>query len=482
MRLGGCTVGPDFHSPDPPAATSITKEPLPERTQASPIAGGEAQQFVLGRDIPGEWWALFQSEPLTTLIEESLKANPDLQTAQAALRVAMESVRAQQGMYFPTIGGGLSSARSKNAGQLSPTLASSQLLYNLYEAQLNVIWTPDIFGANRRQIESLQAQADARRFELEATYLALTANVVSAAVEEASLRAQLAAAEDVIKLEGDALEIVRHQNASGQVAGAAVAAQEAALAQAQQTLPQLQKQLSQQRDLLTALSGRLPAEEIEQTFELSSLQLPAELPVSLPSQLVAQRPDIRIAEENLHAASAQIGVALANMLPNITLTAGDGTVATKLSQLLQPGNGFWTIGASLTQPIFEGGTLRARTRAAESAYDQAAFIYRSTVITAFQSVADTLHALQYDADSLKAAMTSETAAARSLDIARRQLELGQTAYLNLLAAQQSYQQALINRIQIQAARYADTAALFQALGGGWWNRSDVVTATGLDGH
>jgi NodT family efflux transporter outer membrane factor (OMF) lipoprotein len=309
--------------------------------------------------------------------------------------------------------------------------------------------------------------------QVEAVYLALTSNVVAAAIQEASLRAQLAAAQDVINLESDAMEIVRRQNASGQVAGAAVAAQEAALAQAQQALPQLQKQLSQQRDLLTALSGRLPAEEIEQTFDLSSFELPTELPVSLPSQLVEQRPDIRIAEANLHAASAEIGVTVANMFPNLILTAGTGTVATTLGQLLQPGNGFWNVGASLTQPIFEGGTLRARTRAAEAAYDGAAFTYRSTVIAAFQNVADTLHALQYDADALKAATISEMAAARSLNIGRRQLELGQTAYLSLIAAQQTYQQALINRVQVQADRYADTAALFQAMGGGWWNRSDA---------
>jgi len=479
--LEGCTVGPDFHPSAPPAVTGLTKEPIPESIQASSTPG-DAQRFVLGRDIPGEWWTLFHSEPLTALVEQSLKANPDLQTAQAALRVAMENVRGQQGLSFPIIGGGLTPLRSKDAAQLSPALASSALLYNLYQAQLNVSWTLDVFGGNRRQIESLRAQADSRRFELEATYLALTANVVSAAVQEASLRAQLAAAEDVIRLETDALEIVRHQNVSGQIAGAAVAAQEAALAQAQQTLPQLQKQLAQQRDLLTALAGRLPAEEIEQTFELSSLQLPAELPISLPSQLVEQRPDIRIAEENLHAASAQIGVATANRLPTITLMAEDGTVATKLSQLLQPGNGFWTIGANLTQSIFDAGTLRSRSRAAEAAYDQAASTYRSTVVSAFQNVADVLHALQYDADSLKAAMNSERAAARSLDITRRQLELGQAAYLSLLTAQQTYQQALMNRVQIQALRYADTAALFQALGGGWWNRSDIAASIGLRGQ
>jgi NodT family efflux transporter outer membrane factor (OMF) lipoprotein len=467
-----CAVGPDFRAPDAPNVVSYTREPLSQTTAFADITGGSAQQFVSGRDIPAEWWTLFHSEPLNALIEESLKANPNLQSAQAAMRVATENVRAQQGMFFPMIAGDFTASRNNNATQISPVLASSVRLYNLYQAQLNVSWTLDIFGANRRQVEALQAEADAQRFQLEATYLALTANVVAAAVQEASLRAQIEATKEVIKIESDTLEIMRRQNASGQIAGAEMAAQEAALAQAQQALPPLEKQLAQQRDLLTALAGRFPVEEIEQQFELSSLELPKELPVSVPSQLVEQRPDIRIAEQNLHAASAQIGVAIASMLPNVTLGAGTGTVATGLGQLFQPGNGFWTIGAGLAQPIFEGGTLLHRTRAAEAAYDQATSAYRSTVITAFQNVADTLYAVQSDADALKAAVATETAAMRSLTIARRQLELGQIAYLGLLTAQQTYQQALINRVQVQAGRYADTAALFQALGGGWWNKTD----------
>jgi NodT family efflux transporter outer membrane factor (OMF) lipoprotein len=480
ILLAGCAVGPNFHVPDAPAVKGYTKQPLPENTESADVSGGQAQRFATSRDIPGEWWVLFHSESLNALIEEALKTNPTLQSAQAALRGAMENTRAQQGLYFPTIAAGFSPSRNKNAGQPSPALASSVLLYNLYQAQLNASWTLDVFGANRRQVESLRAQAEAQRFQLEATYLALTANVVAAAVQEASLRAQIVATEEVIQNESDALVIMRRQNASGQIAGVEVAAQEAALAQAQQLLPLLRKQLAQQRDLLTALAGRLPAEEIEETFEFSSLELPEELPVSLPSQLIQQRPDIRIAEENLHAASAQIGVAIANMLPNVTLSAGEGTVATTVGQLFQPGNGFWSIGANLVQPIFDGGTLLHRTRAAEAVYDEAASAYRSTVITAFQNVADTLHALQSDADALKAAAASETAAARSLNIVRRQLDLGQIAYLGLLTAQQTYQQALINRVQAQAGRYADTAALFQALGGGWWNRSDVAMSADVE--
>jgi len=474
VLLAGCALGPDFHPPAPPTTASFTKEPLPESTETAPIPGGEAQHFLTGKDIPGEWWTLFNSQSLNSLIAESLKANPTLEAAQDALRAAMENVRAQQGMYYPTITASSAASRNKESAVLSPALNSSALLYNLYQAQLSASWTLDVFGANRRQVEALQAQADAQRFQIAATYLALTANVVAAAVQEASLRAQIAGTEEVIKNISDALDIMRRQMALGQISGADVAAEEAALALAQQNLPPLRKQLAQQRDLLTALAGRLAAEEVDQTFELESLQLPRDLPVSLPSKLVEQRPDIKIAEENLHAASAQIGVATANMFPNITLTANDGSVATKLGQLFLPGNGFWSVGANILQPVFEGGTLAARKRSAQASYEQTAATYRSTVITAFQNVADALHALEYDADALKAAAASEAAAQRSLTIVRRQLELGQIQYLGLLAAQQAYQQALITRVQAQANRYADTAALFQALGGGWWNDPDAA--------
>ncbi len=472
--LFGCAVGPDFHKPEAPKVSGYDTKPLPEETSSTSAAGGAAQRFAPGQDIPGEWWTLFRSEPLNTLIAQSLKQNPDLQSAQAALRVAMENVSAQQGAYFPMIGANLNASRNQNAGQPSPALANNVLLFNLYQAQLNASWTLDIWGGNRRAVKSLQAQADAQRFQLESTYLALTANVVNAAVQEASLRAQIDATKDIIKAEQDSLDILRHQFALGQIAGVDVAAQEAALAQAQQTLPTLEKQLSQQRGLLIALAGRFPSEGIEQTFDLAGLKLPQDIPVSLASKLVEQRPDIRIAEENLHAASAQIGVAIANMLPNITLTANTGSVATQIGQIFTPGNNFWSAAGGLTQPLFEGGTLLHKTRAAQAAYDQAAAQYRGTVITAFQNVADALHALQFDADTLKAAVASENASADSLQITRRQLELGAVSYLALLNAQQTYQLAHISRIQAEANRYADSAALFQALGGGWWNRHRVA--------
>jgi NodT family efflux transporter outer membrane factor (OMF) lipoprotein len=474
FALGACSVGPDFSRPQTAGTASYVARPLQDTTAAAATEGGGAQHLASGKDIPGKWWALFRSAPLDTLIAEALKTNPDLDSARAALRVAMENAKAQEGVYYPNVSANFTASRNMNSVPLAPALSSGALLYNLYQAQLSANWTLDIWGGNRRAVEALDAQAEGQRFQLEATQLALIANVVADAVQEASLRAQIAATNDIIGAEKDSLDILRRQLQLGQVAGADVAAQEAALAQAQQALPPLQKQLAVERDALTALAGKLPSEEIEQTFELSSLQLPQEVPLSMPSKLTEQRPDVRVAEANLHAASAEIGVAIANMLPNITIGAGAGSVATGFSQLFTPGGGFWSVAGGATQPLFEGGALLHKTRAARATYDQAAAQYRSTVIAAFQNVADALHALQFDANALTAAAASEHAAADSLGIAHRQLELGAIGYLALLNAQQTYQQAVIGRIQAQANRYTDTAALFQALGGGWWNRDDAT--------
>jgi len=423
-------------------------------------------------DIPGQWWTLFHSEPLNALINEALKNNADLKTAQAGLKQAQENFYAQEGAYFPQIAANFTSSRYKNAVQPSPTLATYVPYFNLFTPQVSISYLLDIWGLNRRQAESLQAVADAERFQVEATYLTLTSNLVAAVVQEASLRDQIAANEEIIRVETEAQGIVQKQLDLGQIAGADLAAQKAVLAQAQAQLPPLRKQLAIQRDLLTALIGRYPSQEPAAEFDLASLTLPKELPVSLPAKLVEQRPDIRSAEAQLHAASAQVGVAIANMLPQISLTGNIGSTAISANELFQSGNGFWQISGSLTQPIFEGGALYHKTLAARAAFDQAASQYQSTVIQAFQNVADALRALQHDADTLKAQSAAEQAALESFSIARKQLTLGSIGYIGLLNAEQIYQQAVINRVQAQASRYADTAALFQALGGGWWNRTD----------
>jgi NodT family efflux transporter outer membrane factor (OMF) lipoprotein len=475
LFLGGCAVGPNFKKPAAPDVPGYTPTPLSPTSSAAGVAGGEEQHFASGADIPGEWWKLFHSQPLDDVIERSLKANPDLKAAQAALTVARENVLAQRGAYYPSVAAGFSASRSKTSNEIAPVPNSNTLNYSLYTPQVSVSFVPDVFGLNRRTIESLQAQEQQARFALVATHITLSSNVAAAAIEEASLRAQIAATRQLVTINSNMLEILRTQFAKGYVSRLDVAAQESQLAQVTATLPPLVKQLAEQRDLLAALSGGFPSQDLPETFDLSSLQLPQELPVSLPSQLVEQRPDVRQAEENLHSASAQIGVAVANRLPNIALTGDAGSMTLAFSRIFAGGTGFWDLGADVTQPVFQGGTLLHRERAARAAYTQAAEQYRSTVLTSFQNVADTLNALEQDADGLKAAAAAADAAKITLDLTQQQVQAGYAGYLAMLGAEQSYQQALLNLDQARANRLADTAALFQALGGGWWNRTDVPT-------
>jgi NodT family efflux transporter outer membrane factor (OMF) lipoprotein len=471
--VAGCAVGPDFKKPAAPEVSGYTAAPLSTTSGTTNVTGGEPQRFVSGSDIPGQWWALFHSKPLNDLIELSLSNNPTIKGAQAALAVAKENVLAQKGAYFPSLAGSFSAARQKTSQQISPTPNSGALYYSLYTPQVSVSYAPDVFGLNRRTVESLKAEEGQARFALAATHITLSANVATAAIQEAALRGQIDATRELVAINSNMLQTLRVQFAKGYAARLDVATQESQLAQVAAMLPPLLKQLAQQRDLLAALSGSFPNPGPTAQFELASLELPQALPVSLPSQLVAQRPDVRQAEESLHAASAEVGIAVANRLPNITLTADAGTMALEAGQMFSSGNGFWTLAGGVTQPIFQGGALLHKERAARAAFTQAAEQYRATVLTAFQNVADTLHALQQDADGLGAAAAARDAAKVALDLAQQQFQSGYAGYLSLLSAEQTYQEALLILVQAQAARYADTAALFQALGGGWWNRADL---------
>jgi NodT family efflux transporter outer membrane factor (OMF) lipoprotein len=469
LILASCAVGPDFHKPVPPAADNYAPAPL--------LPHDHAQSFSPGHDIPGQWWALFHNEPLDALMRRALAANPSLTAAQAALRQARETLYAQEGSFFPDISATFEPTRNKTATR-SVSPASGQALngnpyYGLITAQLAVTYTPDIFGGTRRQVESLAAQSELQRFQLEAAYLTLTSDVGTAAVTEAALRAQIDATQAIIQAEGELLVLLKKQYTAGQVAGVDELAQEAALAQAQAALPPLRRQLDQQRDLLAVLLGQRPDEPLAETFTLDAFTLPRDVPVSLPAALAAQRPDIRQAEATLHSASAQVGVAIANRLPSLTLSAQGGSQSNYFNQLFASGNGFWTIAATLTQPVFDGGTLLHKARAARANLEQAEAQYRSTTLAAYQNVADTLHALQADADTLAAAEAADRAAAQSLEIVRLQVRLGQVAYLAVLNSEQAALQARLTLIQARQARLTDTIALFTALGGGWWNRRDV---------
>ncbi len=476
LLLAGCAVGPNFHSPPAPAVSGYARTPLPATTAASDVHGGAAQTFVSGLDIPGEWWTLFHSPALDRLIADALKANPSLAAAEAALREANENVYAAQGGFFPDVTASFQAERQAFSPAEFGASTGKSSTFNLVTPTLSVSYPLDVFGGVRRQVESYAATAEYERFELEAAYLTLTSNVVVAAIDEASLRGQIAATNDIIRIESAQLNVVQQQFELGAVAKSEVLSQQATLAATRASLPGLEKQLSQTRDQLTALLGRYPSQEPEATFELADLSLPQQLPLSLPSALVAERPDVRAADATLHAASANIGVAIANELPQFTISGEVGSMALGFSSLFTPATTIWSIAGGVATTVFDGGTLLHKKRAAVAAFQEAAAQYRSTVISAFQNVADALHALESDANALAAQVAAEQSAAASLDLARRQFALGAISYPTLLNAETTYEQARINLVQAEATRFSDTAGLFQALGGGWWHRTDVTEA------
>ncbi|MQT62624.1 efflux transporter outer membrane subunit [Pseudomonas sp. FSL R10-0056] len=470
IALAGCTLGPDFVRPEVAADAGYSTHNLTTTARADIDAGGAAQRLIAGMDIPGQWWTVFRSPELNALVEEALRANPDISAAQAALRQANEQVYVDQASLFPVLNGNLSKTRQKVSGTTSGT-ASSPIL-TLSSASLSVSYAPDVFGGTRRQIESSTAQAEYQRFQLEATYLTLSTNVVNTAVSLASLRDQIAATGQIIQLQSDQLDLLQAQRRLGAIADTDVLTQQTALAQTRATLAPLQKQLAQTRNQLMAYLGRFPNQDKGERFNLASLHLPQELPVSLPSAIVEQRPDVRSAQAQLHEASANIGVAVANQLPQFSITGSLGSTVASGSTLFSAGSGVWSLAGAIAQPLFDAGALEHRKRAAVAAYDQSAAQYRGTVLAAFQDVANALRALEADAEALKQQVAAEQSAQASLALVQAQYRLGAVAYINLLTAQQTYQNTVLTRVQAQAVRYSDTAALFQALGGGWWNRSD----------
>jgi NodT family efflux transporter outer membrane factor (OMF) lipoprotein len=472
VLLGGCTVGPDFKAPDAPTSTRFTESALPGQTVRAATPGGAAQQLTADRDIPGEWWDLFHSPQISALVTQALKANPDVAAAQATLRQAMETRRAEQGAFFPQVSASAQAERQRES-LAGLGFGNGSATFGIISGSLNVSYTLDTFGGIRRQVEQLNAQAEYQRFELEATDLTLAANVINTAITEASLHDQIDTTQDIIKADTDALNLVRQRFQLGGVSQVDVLQQKSLLDTQVATLPGLRKQLQQARNQLSVYLGGHPDQYATPTLDLGGLTLPADLPVSLPSRLVEQRPDIRAFGALLHSATAAVGVAMANMLPQISLTGSYGREGDTLANVFTPTGIVWSIAGSLTQPIFEGGTLKARKRAAQAALEVAAAQYSSTVNTAFQNVANALVAIERDAETLQAALAAQKTAASSLAVARSQYSAGAGTYLNVLNAEQTDFSTRLNLITARAARFTDTVALFQALGGGWWNRTDV---------
>jgi len=477
LLLAGCMVGPDFRRPDAPSTDRYTEKPLPPETASTNAAtGGAAQRFVAGGDLPAQWWSLYRSEPLDQMIRSGLADSPTLAAARATLRQAQENLIAQTGaLMYPQVDANLSASRQK-ISNATFGLPGAQPIFNLYNASVNVSYTLDVFGGNRRQLEGLQSLVDYQNYQLEGAHLALTGNIVTAAIREAGLRAEIESTRQILAAEQEQVRRVTRQFDLGGVGRLELVAQRAQAAQTEATLPPLESQLAQTRHLLAVLIGKLPSETVVPEFSLDTLHLPEEIPVSIPSDLVRQRPDIRASEALLHQASAQIGVATANLYPQITLTGSFGAQSNQLHNLFA-GPSLWSIGAGLLQPLFHGGALEAERRAALAAYDAALAQYQETVLQAFRNVADVLRALDDDARTVKAQAEAEVLARDTLDLTRKQYQLGGTSYLTLLVAQRQYNAAQFALVLAQANRYADTAALFQALGGGWWNRGDAAART-----
>ncbi len=477
LALAACAVGPNFHRPTLKGTEGYGV--TPPAAEAGPDAPAlDTQAVALGADLPGQWWEMFHVQALDALMAQAIKNNADLDAARAALRAAKAEVRVQQAGFWPTADLSGQASREKDSASLSPTLnVNTQTfqpppLFSLYTAQLAIAYSPDVFSGVRRSVENARAQAEQQRFELEASYLTLTSNLANAAIQAASLQAQVEADEQLMAIARRTLAVYRQEKALGQLAQSDVEAEVQLLAQAEGAIAPLRRQLAQARDQIAALCGATPAELQAPELAFDAIATPAQLPVSLPSKLVDQRPDIRAAEANLHAASAAVGVAIAARLPSITLSATGGGASTSIGSLLSNGNSFWTLAGGFAQPVFEGGQLLAKQRAAEAAYDQARAQYRSTVIDAFQNVADSLHALDADAQALAAAARADESAQRALRIAQDQQRLGQIAGVQTLVAEQTYLTAHLARIQARTAQLQDTTALFQAVGGAWWNRKD----------
>ncbi len=480
LALSACAVGPDFHAPEAPRVADASHPYTPAALPAMAASGASPayvpQHFVDGRDVSATWWEAFQSPALDALVQSALAHSPSVAAAQATLRQAEENYRADYGSrVFPSVTGQLSATRQRYALAQSAEIPAGAT-GNLFSAGLDLSYTLDIVGGNRRELEGVRAAIDYQRFQVEATWLSLTSSVVATAIQEASLRAQLKATRDVIDNETQSLKVITKQVELGALARSAALQQQTLVAQSQAQIPGLEKSLAQTRHQLAVLAGRLPGDDGLPAFEIDSLALPRELPVSLPSALVRQRPDVRASEALLHEASAQVGVATAALYPQITLSAGVDRQSLKLEKLFSTGTTGWSLAAGLVQPIFNGGALQAKKRAAAAAYDAAQAQYQSTVLNAFLNVANTLRAIDTDADAVTATAEAERLANESLGLVARQYQLGAVSYLASLDAQRTVLSTRVALVQARAARLTDTAALFQALGGGWWNATDAVAS------
>jgi NodT family efflux transporter outer membrane factor (OMF) lipoprotein len=473
LVAAACTVGPDFKPPEKPPEQSYTPAGAAEKTAGD-------QRFALGQKITGDWWTLYRSDPLTQVLEQAVAGNRSLVAAKATLAAALEQVNVARGGLYPQVDLGANATRQRNNGaQLGVAKLPPQFppYFNVFRIGPTVSYALDVFGGTQRAIEQSEALADAQDYQLDAAYLTLTGNAVLQALTIASLRAQIATVEGIIADDQRNLDLVQTEVRAGVATQLDIETATSQLASDRTLLAPLRQQVSVARHALAVLVGKAPSDWVPPDFDLDKITLPAELPLSLPSELVRQRPDLLAAEAQLHAASAAIGVATAQLYPKITLSAALTQQAISLDTLFHGANNIWSIAGGLTTPIFHGGELEAEKRFTEDQFNATLATYEQTVLQAFGQVADVLEALGHDAELLAEQQNALRATEASLNLTRRSYTIGNVGILQVLDAQRLVEQARLGYVRAKAQRYLDTAQLFVAMGGGWWDWRDRGGAT-----
>lgn len=466
ILLAGCAVGPEFRRPAAPAGNRYTADGQPEETVAADGEAGTAQRFVSGAELPGRWWESFNCQALNALVGDALARSPSARQARARLREAQEDLAAQGGAsLYPSVDAQLSAARQRvdPAAFGFPNIPPAPP-FNLYNAQVNVAYTLDLLGANRRLLEGARAQTEYQAYETEAAELMLAANVVAAAIRRADVAAQIEYTEQIIAAQSRQVAISEERYSAGGLALEDLDTERSRLEQLRATLPQLSAQQHQLDHLLAVYSGQAPSATAIPRLRLSDLHLPTEVPVTVPSELVRRRPDVRASEALWHEASANVGVATANLFPHLTVSGSAGSQRSQASQLVD-GTNVWSIGAGLLAPIFHGGELRAKKRSAVAAYDVAAAAYEQTVLESLQQVADSLRVLEADALTLKSRALAAEQSTATHSIAQQRFDVGGISEFSLLDARRQELQTGLDRSHAEALRLADTAALMHALNG-----------------
>jgi NodT family efflux transporter outer membrane factor (OMF) lipoprotein len=463
--LLGCAVGPNFKRPEPPAVAHYSSSADPTQTAS---AQGVSQRFIAAGKVRFDWWRLFNSGKVDAVVTEALANNPGLAAAQASLRQSENSLRSGYGIFYPSLQADAAATRQRSS-PVKAGLPFSSSIFNLFTLSATASYALDVFGGQRRTVEALGAQVDVQRATEQGTYLSLISNILNTVVAEAAYRAQIEATNELIELQRQQVKLAQIQVTAGMAPYSNVLSLQSQLATFEATIPQLEQKLSESDDLLATLAGHLPAQWSAPEVSLAELNLPADLPVSLPSQIVRQRPDVLAAEATAHAASAGIGISSAALLPSVTLSGTYSANGTKTNDMFSFNGRAWAFGGDVAAPLFEGGTLWFRRKAAIDHYEQAMALYRQTVLGAFAQVADILRALDHDAAALKAQDEALKTAKEALRLVQINYEAGLNTYLDVLSADAQYHQAMINDLQATAVRYQDTVALYVALGGGWWS-------------